>query len=199
MNRVDRLLQSWRASQAIRWVPEGARVLDVGCFDGRLFRLLGDRLAYGVGLDPLLDRAVEEARFRLVPGAFPQDRPDGELFDVIMMLAVLEHVARERIEDCASACYDLLVPGGLVVATVPSPAIDRILDVLIRLRVLHGMSVEEHSGFKPSTAPDIFARAGFSLVRWHGFQLGLNNLFVFRKPSMADGRNKERHPARDAG
>jgi SAM-dependent methyltransferase len=199
MNRIDRLLQRWRVSQAIRWVPEGARVLDVGCFDDTLFRCLGERLAYGVGMDPLLDQAVEGARFRLVPGAFPQDRPDGEPFDVIVMLAVLEHVAGERIEECARACYDLLVPDGLVVATVPAPVVDVILDVSIRLKLLHGMSVEEHQGLKPSTAPEVFARAGFALVRWKRFQLGLNNLFVFRKSPRIDCRNAERLSADDRG
>jgi len=123
MNRIDRLLQRWRVSQAIPRVPEGARMLEVGCFDDRLFKCPGDRRAHGVGVDPLLDQAVEGARFRLVLDAFPQDMPDGEQivvmqFVVIVMLAVLEHVARERIEECARTREDLLVPDGLAVATV---------------------------------------------------------------------------------
>ena len=199
MNRIDRLLQRWRVSQAIPRVPEGARVLEVGCFDDRLFRCPGDRRAHGVGVDPLLDQAVEGARFRLVLGAFPQDMPDGEQFDVIVMLAVLEHVARERIEECARTREDLLVPDGLAMATVAAPVVDVILAVSIRLKLFHCMAVEEHQGLKPSTAPEVFTRAGFSLVRWKRLQLGLNNLFVSRKSPGIDGRNGERRPANDAG
>jgi hypothetical protein len=81
----------------------------------------------------------------------------------------------------------------------PAPVVDVILDVSIRLKLFHGMAVEGHQGLNPSTAPEVFTRAGFSLVRWKRFQLGLNNLFVFRKSPGIDGRNGERRPAHAAG
>ena len=182
MNRVDRLLQQWRIRRVTPWISEGARVLDVGCFDAALFAALGPRIAGGVGLDPLLAEPVVGDRFRLVPGHFPDALVEAGRFDVITMLAVLEHVSPGALERWAQACVDLLVPGGLVVATVPAPAVDRILDVLIRLRVLHGMSVEEHHGFEPDLASEAFGRAGFTLAHRGRFQFGLNNLFVFAKP-----------------
>jgi len=182
VNRVDRFLQGWRIRRVAPWIREGARVVDVGCFDAQLFRALGPRLGFGVGLDPLLAAPVEEARFRLIPGHFPDTRPDGGPFDVITMLAVLEHVPPEDLDRWARACAELLVPGGLVVATVPSPAVDTILDALMKLRVLHGMSTEEHHGFSPEMAPRVFGRVGFDLAHHRRFQLGLNNLFVFAKP-----------------
>jgi SAM-dependent methyltransferase len=186
MNRVDRLLQQWRIRQAAVWIRDGARVLDVGCFDDSLFRHLGRRLGLGsVGLDPLLAQPVEGRGFRLVPGQFPSASPGGGPFDAITMLAVLEHVPPGDLARWALACADLLVPGGLVVATVPAPAVDGILDVLMRLRILHGMSVEEHHGFEPETAPRVFGHAGFALARRTRFQFGLNNLFVFMKPLAA--------------
>jgi methyltransferase family protein len=183
MNRVDRLLQRWRIGQVIPWIRDGARVLDVGCFDAALFAELGPRLALGIGLDPLLRQAVTGERFRLLPGHFPHTRLEQGPFDVITMLAVLEHVSPAELERWTSACTELLVPGGLVVVTVPSPAVDHILHVLMRLRVLDGMSVEEHHGFEPELIPEVFGRAGFTLTHRARFQLGLNNLFVFAKPA----------------
>ena len=183
MNGLDRLLQQWRLRHAARFIPDGARVLDVGCFDDRLFRHLGQRLGLGIGLDPLLARPVDGERFRLRRGSFPHVRLEEGPFDVITMLAVLEHVPAEELTSWARTCSDLLVPGGLVVATIPAPAVDTILDVLIRLHVLHGMSVEEHHGFEPDMAPRVFSRAGFTVGRRKRFQLGLNNLFVFTKPA----------------
>jgi len=183
MNALDRVLQRWRIRHAARWVPDGARVLDIGCFDDSLFRYLGRRLGLGLGLDPLLARPVDGERFRLRQGSFPRMRAEEGPFDVITMLAVLEHVPGDELIGWAQTCFDVLVPGGLVVATVPAPAVDTILDVLIRLRVLHGMSVEEHHGFEPDMAPRVFSRAGFTVIQRKRFQLGLNNLFVFARPA----------------
>src|SRR6185436_13698829 len=169
--------------QARRWICDGARVLDVGCFDESLFTALGARVRSGVGVDPLLSAPVERERFRLLPGHFP-DVPLGERsFDAITMLAVLEHVPSADLDRWALACERLLAPGGVVVITVPAPAVDHLLDVLMRLRIVDGMSVEEHHGFEPGMAPAIFERAGFTLTHHRRFQLGLNNLFVFTKPS----------------
>ena len=183
MNCVDRLLQRWRIGQVVPWIRDGARVLDVGCFDATLFAELGPRIALGIGLDPLLTEPVSGERFRLVPGHFPDARVVEGPFDVITMLAVLEHVPLAALERWTQACAELLAPGGLVIVTVPAPAVDHILHVLMRLRVLDGMSVEEHHGFEPELTPEVFDRAGFTLTHRARFQLGLNNLFVFAKPS----------------
>ena len=67
--------------------------------------------------------------------------------------------------------------------TVPSPAVDRILDVLCALRVLDGMEAEEHYGFDPSATTGLLESAGLQLRSAHRFQLGLNQLFVFTRPA----------------
>ena len=183
MKRADRILQQWRIRRASPWIRDDARVLDVGCFDDALFAALGRRLGSGVGLDPLLTRPVERDRFRLLPGHFPDVQLADGSFDAITMLAVLEHVPPAELDRWAQACARLLTPGGLVVATVPAPAVDHVLDVLMRLQIVEGMSVEEHHGFKPEMAPVVFRRAGLVLAHQSRFQLGLNNLFVFAKPA----------------
>jgi cyclopropane fatty-acyl-phospholipid synthase-like methyltransferase len=174
-------LQEWRIRLVKPWIHPGARVLDIGCFDDSLFRRLGDQLGFGIGLDPLLKEPLYERRFRLLPGTFPQSKPSEGLFDVITMLAVLEHVVPHELRRWAETCRDLLNPKGLVIVTVPSPRVDTLLDVLMRLRLAEGMSVEEHHGFEPSMAVQLFEQTGFHTAHRSRFQLGLNNLFVFRK------------------
>ena len=66
--------------------------------------------------------------------------------------------------------------------TVPSTLVDPIVDTLVRMRVMRAVAIEQHWGFDPTTTPDVFAPAGLTLVRSKRFQLGLNNLFVLRKP-----------------
>ncbi|MCP4200776.1 MAG: class I SAM-dependent methyltransferase [bacterium] len=184
MTRVDRWLQQWRISKVRRFIPQDARVLDIGCHEGELFRQLSDRVGLGVGVDPLLEEPVDAANYRLLPGNFPDAlAADAGSFDVITMLAVLEHVPTDQQKALVDALHQRLEPGGVVVITVPAPFVDRILAVLRGLRLIHGMSLEEHYGFEPAQVPGLFADRGFVLETSRTFQLGLNHLFVFRRPA----------------
>jgi 2-polyprenyl-3-methyl-5-hydroxy-6-metoxy-1,4-benzoquinol methylase len=158
------------------------KVLDVGCDDGQLVRSLGPSLREGLGIDANLVGELTGDRYRLVPGYFPKDvPPDAGDFDVVSMLALFEHIPTEEQPAVVEACYELLVPGGWVVITVPSPAVDPMLDAMVKLRVLDGIEHEQHYGFKPADLPPLFEQGGFSLSRSYRFQLGLNNVFVFDK------------------
>jgi len=44
------------------------------------------------------------------------------------------------------------------------------------------MSLEEHYGFEAKETPSIFEKTGlFKLEKHQNFELGINNLFVFRR------------------
>jgi 2-polyprenyl-3-methyl-5-hydroxy-6-metoxy-1,4-benzoquinol methylase len=180
LRALDRFLRWWRIRKVRRYIASGANVLDIGCHDGALFRILADRVARGVGLDPLVARSETRGRFRFVAGTFPADLDTHERFDVITLLAVLEHVEPAELPGWREACERLVAPGGLVVATVPSPLVDKLLHVLTRLKLVTGMSVEEHHGFDPSTIPALFASGALRSIARRRFELGMNNLFVFR-------------------
>ena len=184
MTKIDRLLQRWRFAKAARFIPRGARVLDVGSDDGALFRYLGERLGTGTGIDPLIAAPSANARWRLIPGMFPDDAPL-ERFDAITALAVLEHIPEDSLPKFRDACIEHLEPGGRFIATVPSPAVDRILHVLERLRLIHGMALHEHHGFDAMSTPRAFEAPALRLARARRFQLGLNHLFVFERPAPA--------------
>jgi 2-polyprenyl-3-methyl-5-hydroxy-6-metoxy-1,4-benzoquinol methylase len=184
MKLIDRILQKWRISKALRHVPTGSRVLDIGCFEGELFIHADNRLRGGLGMDPkLADSSNKNPRenVTLINGFFPKDIPLGtENFDVITALAVFEHIPEEELQNFVAACHAKLNTGGRVILTVPSPFVDTILDVLLKLRLIDGMSVEEHHGLSVKGIPDLFT-GGFTLLKRTTFQLGLNNLFVFLK------------------
>lgn len=185
MKALDRFLQRWRIAQARPYIAPGTRVLDIGCADGALFRQLGARIGEGVGVDPNLERPMVVGRGRLVAGRFPQDLPDARPYDVITLLAVVEHVPAEHLARLAQDCARFLQPGGCLVITTPSAAVDRILDWLKRLRLIDGMSLDEHHGFDPGQTPALFSVGGLQLEKAARFQLGLNHLFVFRKRTAA--------------
>jgi len=175
---LDRLLQRLRVSAAAPHIPQGARLLDVGCTDGHLLRAMKGRIRDGVGVDPDA-RSITEPSYRLVRGAFPDGLDDPGPFDVITMLAVFEHFTEEDRPRVVEACRRLLRPGGRVVITVPAAVVDRILHVLRQLRLVDGMDVEAHHGYDPDETPRHFS--GFRVLRHEPFELGLNHLFVLQR------------------
>ena len=117
---------------------------------------------------------------------FPDALPSREPFDVITMLAVLEHVPRDVQPGLARDCAEFLRPGGVMIVTVPSPLVDRILEVLRAVRLVHGMSLEQHYGFVPDETIPLFSSAGLKPTTHRRFQCGLNHLFVFSKEPAHD-------------
>ena len=181
MKALDRFIQRWRMRQAMRFIPAAARVIDVGAHEGELFHALGTRLQEGFGIEPLRKDPLTAANFTIVPGFFPASRPPAGDWDAVTMLAVLEHVPTKEQPALAAACHELLKPGGRVIITVPAKAVDHILAGLRFLRLIDGMSLEEHYGFEPADTRRIFAAPQFRLLHRSRFQGGLNHLFVFER------------------
>ncbi len=159
---------------------EGDTVVDVGCADGVMFERWEKLIARGYGVDPILDRPVKGNGYGLYPGAFPEALPAIRC-DVITMLAVLEHIPGARQSTLPAACHEMLKPGGRLVITVPSPRVDDILRLLGSLRLVDGMSLDEHYGFDVERTAQLFTAPLFRLAHRSSFQLGLNNLFVFER------------------
>jgi SAM-dependent methyltransferase len=178
---LDRFLRDARIAKARPFVRPGDVVLDIGCADGEMFRRWRGHIAYGVGIEPTLGERVVTDDYELIPGHFPDQVPTDRRFDVITMLAVLEHIPPAGQALLADACAELLEPGGRVVITVPSPRVDDILHVLLRLRLISGMSAHEHYGFQPAGTLGVFPPPRYRVLKKRRFQLGLNNLFVFEK------------------
>lgn len=182
MKFLDRVLQHWRTSKAIKYINPQSEVLDIGCYDAIVFEKLGKNLKYGVGIDPLI-APLQKTNYELRKGYFPQDLDlNHQTFDAITLTAVLEHIPMDVIENFAANCVKHLNSGGIIAITVPDPKVDTILKYLIKFRILDGMSVEEHHGYDVKQTVPLFEKHGVKLMKKETFQLGLNNLFVFKKP-----------------
>jgi ubiquinone/menaquinone biosynthesis C-methylase UbiE len=104
-------------------IPEGARVLDVGCGTGRLTHWIAERGGPAIGIDPLEERILL-ARSRAGTATFAighaEDlgRFDDESFDVVCMSSVLHWIA-DKPRALAEARRVLRPRGRLGVTTVP--------------------------------------------------------------------------------
>jgi hypothetical protein len=185
MKWLDRYLQNQRVKKAKDYIPAGSAVLDIGSDDGTLFKKV-KHIKLGIGIEPKIEKDIAGDNFTIIKGYFPNDCV-GQKFDVITLLAVLEHIPPAELKKLGFDCYDALHTDGIVIITVPSPKVDLLLTIFKKLNLIDGMSLEEHHGFKVSQTKYIFSDEKFKLIVQKKFQLGLNNLFVFQaKPELTE-------------
>jgi len=117
---VPSLISSFRKGvRHVSRVPDG-RLLDVGCGDGAYLEYM-QSLGWdveGVDFDP---GAVAAARARGVPvktGDLAQQDYGEDMFDVITLNHVIEHVPRPR--DLLRECRRVLKPGGRLIVVTPN-------------------------------------------------------------------------------
>ena len=102
-------------------LPAGARILEIGCGTGGNLPMLAQfGTVFGVEMDDYaLARAREVSNCDIEEGWLPDRLPfDGQLFDLVCLLDVLEHI-----EDDAAALRAVagrLKPGGFALVTVPA-------------------------------------------------------------------------------
>jgi ubiquinone/menaquinone biosynthesis C-methylase UbiE len=180
MRKLDYLLQRWRYSVAIPFIPLGCDLLDIGGFDGSFLKRVHEKIRRGVCIDPHLEEKSNN-KITLIKARFDSILPfPDDSFDIITMFAVYEHLGEQR-KLIAEESFRVCRNNGLVLLTVPSNMVDTILMILKKVRLIDGMSTEEHQNFNVTNTVGIFEGVGFQLKRWSRFQLGFNNLFVFQK------------------
>ncbi len=180
MKNIDCILQKWRMKVASKHIEKGAKVLDVGAWQGELFDLhpaIGDYW----GIDPLAMASSSSQKKKLIKADFPCADLPNSYFDVVTMLAVLEHIPYEKQANISDAIYSVLKPSGKLIITVPSSSVDYILSVLKLLGLISGMSLDQHYGFNIKEIDQAFQESRFALKHHSTFQLGLNNLYIFLK------------------
>lgn len=153
-----------RVRNAMRYASAGRDHLDIGCGDGYFLRRSPCRAAVGI------DMRIGDSP--VAPGS-PLPFGD-ESFDLVTMLAVIEHVKDPQFVILEIA--RVLRPKGRLVLTTPKKAAER----LIRLYVKD--IEEEHESY--FTQQHLAELAGPKLVPvgYHTFLFGLNQAFAATKP-----------------
>lgn len=186
MKLIDKIIRTWRINVALRYLPlKTNSVLDIGCDDGYLLKQLDGTIPQKDGIDPRLKSDVVFEGLNLRAGYFPNAVEENEMYgpyDVIFALAVFEHFSEKDISTSAKIIPQILSAQGRLIVTVPHPFVDRILDVLMFLRLIDGQATEEHHGFDPEDLITHFSDT-LKLVKRGTFEFGLNNILVFEKIS----------------
>jgi SAM-dependent methyltransferase len=183
---LEPFLARRRYKMAQSLIPQYYRkgcVVDIGCGTLPLF-LASTDFAEKIGLDKSFSSSVVQSfaspSFRLIEHDIEKV---GELpladscCDVVTMLAVIEHIERQRLERLFTEVYRILKPGGAYIITTPAPWTDRLLSIMARLKLVSSAEIDEHKGlYYPASISAMLVTAGFSKEKMRSgyFELGLN-------------------------
>ena len=124
--RRMRLPAWWRARNPHRYglLPSGqCRLLDVGCGGGEFLQRMHAQGWQVTGLDaaqPAVQRVRDTLGLPALAGTLPHAELKPESFEAVTLWHALEHMPRPL--ETLRHAYDLLVPGGKVLALVPNIA-----------------------------------------------------------------------------
>lgn len=165
------LLEPWRLRVVLPFVR--GRLLDLACGYNNLSR------AYGLGLG--VDVFPWEGIDIRIGDAAQLPFRDGS-FDTVSVVAALNHIPNR--EAALLAVKRVLRPDGLFLSTMIGPRTGRLAHLIFHQDENRrgGMRQGEVDGIHPAAMRTLLHQAGFEIVREVPFQLGLNRLYVARKP-----------------
>ena len=150
------------------------RILDAGCGTGELAKWCETSGYWGVDID---EESLASARAQNPQLRFSTDLTEGETFDTIVGLAIIEHVRnpREWLEDLKS----LLAPGGKIILTTPHLSMESIHRAGSAVGLFSRDAADEHETlFDEATMRDTAGLAGFRLALARRFLFRANQLFL---------------------
>ncbi len=159
------------------------RILDIGCGSLPYF-LKYTEFAEKYGIDKTVsDTTIEGFREEDIilsnddiekEGRIPFD--DG-YFDVVTMLAVIEHIEPERLDGIIGEVRRILKSGGLLIITTPASWTDGLLRFMAGLHLVSRIEIDEHKAtYTPSNIIFMLEHAGFvkDRIRTGYFELFMN-------------------------
>lgn len=181
---LEPFLARQRALMANRLIPRAlraGRILDIGCGTYPYF-LSRTEFEKKVAIDQLpIPRDVAQTLkidgHSLNLNAKPSLPFEENFFNVVTLLAVVEHLNPESMAVLFRETYRVLRPGGRVIMTTPAAWSDGLLHLMARLNLVSAEEIDEHA--YAYTLPLIgwyFGQAGFEMkkVKFGYFEFMLN-------------------------
>ncbi|BAU11722.1 type 11 methyltransferase [Leptolyngbya sp. NIES-3755] len=174
---LEPVLRWLRLRRVIAEIPEHSIVLDVGCGRKAAFlKAIAPRIQQGYGVDFKVAE-FQTDKLTAIQVHLGEELPFADAsFDVVTMLAVLEHIEHEQA--ILQEIHRVLKPGGKLVLTVPSIWAQPVLEFLsYRLRIVDEAEIRDHKRYydRQTLKRVLIQVAGFERLRHQYFQMWMNN------------------------
>ena len=185
----EKYLAKKRAKIANGLIPDKFRngsILDIGCGSFPYF-LSSTKFNRKFGIDSIIhkkDFVEKNINLKIVDIENEKLPFESEEFNVVVMLAVFEHVRDERLNFLIKEVKRVLKNDGLFIMTTPASWSASILWALSRIGLVSKIEIDDHKNFNPpSRIRKILEGAGFAPKRIRNgyFEFYLNTYFVARK------------------
>lgn len=178
---VLRKLRIRKVLSTIRHYPD-CRLLDVGCgWDYRLLKTIEPYIKSGIGIDFKVQESESE-KIKTIQMFMSGTLPfAAESFDVITLLAVLEHLSNPL--GMVKEIERILKKNGRLVMTVPSKAAQPVLEFLsYRLKIVSADEIRGHKKYYDyNDLEKLFSQTGMIMEHHRYFQMGMNNFCIIKK------------------
>ena len=170
------LLSPWLRRERIKAAEPyiKGKVLDFGCGVGTLSEVCLPEFYLGIDID---EESLKIARQNHVDYRFEKQCPEGEQFDTIALIAVIEHIKNPEL--FLNQMKLLLKPKGRIVLTTPHPLVEKVHFCGAQFGLFSKHASEEHEQFFNYGRMRKYASlTGLKIYSYRRFLLGVNQLFV---------------------
>ncbi len=142
---LEEFLSKKRAKMVNTLIPytrRSGRILDIGCGNYPLF-IMTTLFSEKYGLDKVVQHNDYKyfAKDKITINNYDIETEDiipfkEGFFDVVTMLAVIEHIEPNRMAKLLKEIYRILIPGGMYILTTPAAWTDNLLRLMAKLRIV---------------------------------------------------------------
>lgn len=182
---LEPILRKMRLKRVISHIPKNSILLDVGCGTYATFlKAISPDIKQGFGVDFKVDN-TQIGNIQTTQIILDNKLPfEDSTFDVVTMLAVLEHIEKEQ--EILKEIYRVLLPGGKLIITVPSVWSQPVLEFMAyKLRIVSEAEIRDHKRYynREKLKKVLIEDNGFEEFNHQYFQLWMNNFCTVVKRS----------------